>query len=142
MEKPWFRVHKFWGWYPVTWQAWLTISTMGVSVTGIFLQVDANSHSISDTILGSLPAISLVVTSVIFIALQKGQKPKFGNTSTNKRGYSLDDPKIYILLPVLSFVAGVYYLSQNQVLGAILFLIETFILYIIYKELDLLSNNE
>ncbi len=142
MEKPWFRVHKFWGWYPVTPLAWVTISAMALSIAGIFLVVDLNSNSISSTISNSFPPISLIVTLTIFIALMKGQAPKFGKASINKLEYSPDDPKIYILLPILSFFAGIYYLSQDHIFSAFLFLIETFILYIIYKELTILSKNE
>ena len=142
MDKPWFHVHKFWGWYPVTWQAWLTISTMAISVAGIFFLVDLNSHSISDTLLGAFPPVSLVVTLAIFIALLKGQKPEFGKANIKKRAYSLDDPKIYILLPILSLFAGIYYLSFGQIFAATLFFIEAFILYIIYKELTLDLKNE
>lgn len=140
MVKPWFHVHKFWGWYPVTWQAWLTISTMAVSVAGILFLVDINSHSISDTIISAFPPISLVVTSSIFIALLKGEKPAFGRSNLKNRDYSPDDPKIYIVLPILSLLASIYYLSFNQIFGAIIFIVEAFILYIVYKELVLLTK--
>lgn len=103
--------------------------------------VDINSHSISDTVLNAFPPISLVVTLSIFTALLKGQKPEFGKSNIKKRDYSLDDPKIYIFLPILSLFAGIYYLSLGQIFGATLFLIETFILYIIYKELTLISED-
>lgn len=142
MSTPWFRVHKFWGWYPISWQAWIVIAAMAVSTAGIFFLVDSSSHSVSETIIGSFPPISLIVTSAIFIALMKGERPVFGGANVKKKDYSPDDPKIYILLPILSSSAGLYYLVLDYMFGSVLFFIEALVLYIIYKELVLLAKNE
>jgi len=140
MSKPWFRVHKFWGWYPVNWQAWLTISAMAISVAGILIFADTNSRSVSDTVIAAFPPISLIVTSAIFIALLKGEQPTFGKGNQQKRDYSPDDPKIYIILPFLSLLAALYYLSFSAIFGAVVFLVEAFVLYIIFKEINLLTK--
>jgi hypothetical protein len=135
MDKPWFRVHKFWGWYPISWQAWLTISTMAISVASILFLVILNSNSVSETLVVAFPPISLVVTLAIFISLLKGEKPSFGKENSKSRDYSPDDPKIYVVLPILSLLAAIYYLSFNGVVGAVIFIIEAAVLYIVYKEL-------
>jgi len=137
MSKRWFRVHKFWGWYPVTWEAWLVVISMAISIGGVFFLVDSTSNSISDTLFTALAPISLIITLAIFSAVLKGEKPAFGNENKTRKDYSPDNPKIYIILPFCSLAAAFYYLAFNQIFSSILFCIETLILYIIYREIVL-----
>jgi len=54
MKIRWFRR---WGWFflPVAWQGWATAGLMLVFCLQVFLAVDRNSHSASDTLYGVFP---------------------------------------------------------------------------------------
>lgn len=57
MPKPWFkRAGRFCS-YPISWQGWVVTILVGVFCAQIFIAVDRNSHSVSDTLYGVFPFI-------------------------------------------------------------------------------------
>ncbi len=142
MSKTWFRVHRFWGWHPVSWQGWLTVSAMTISIVSVVLFVDLHSHSVSDTLLGILPPVSLLVAMTVLVALLKGERPQFGKDNNKTEQYSPDNPEVYLLLPILSLLTSLYYLAFSQFLGAIELVAVTVIMFVVYKELTNLVRDE
>jgi hypothetical protein len=54
MKRRWF---VSWGWIhrPVSWQGWLIVALVLVFCAQVFIAVDRNSHSVSDTLYGVFP---------------------------------------------------------------------------------------
>ena len=77
-EGYWFKRKIWgWGWTPVTWQGWATLFLYISAIIIIFKNVDAKSHSNSDTLIGTAPLFIVVTTLLIFICYRKGEKPKW-----------------------------------------------------------------
>ena len=57
-------------WRPATWQGWALVGAGMLAAVALFIVVDGNSHSASDTIIGLLPAYSLLL-AVAIRALQR-----------------------------------------------------------------------
>lgn len=76
MAQLWFRAkHYGWGWYPVTWQGWLTLVIGVWAIAYIVTETDRLSLSASDTLMLSFVPVLLVATGVILICYAKGEKP-------------------------------------------------------------------
>ena len=59
-------------WQPVKWQGWVALSVGMVLALGVFLAVDRNSHSVSDTLIGVLPTFSLLTAVGMKLLYQRG----------------------------------------------------------------------
>jgi hypothetical protein len=134
VEKPWFGIKRFWGWYPATWKGYITITLMFFGIAFSIIAADLNSHSVSDTLIKAFPFISLTVTLTILVASVKGVKPRFGDKTD--RAYSPDNPKAYLLLPVLILPVIVYYLFFGGFLGAFVLGLVFVMLSILYRKLS------
>jgi hypothetical protein len=67
MKKPWFRE---WGWvyYPISWQGVVLIVLILAFCVQIFLAIDRNSHSVSDTFYGVFPYIVPSILVLLWVA--------------------------------------------------------------------------
>jgi hypothetical protein len=77
-KKIWFKRKKYgWGWYPVTWQGWVILIVYLFAIVSTFINVDQDSHSGSDTLIGF--ALPFIVASVLLIAACRkyGEEPKW-----------------------------------------------------------------
>jgi hypothetical protein len=78
MKKLWFvRKTYGWGWTPVTWQGWLIIVVYTIGILKIFKNVDSQSHSGSDTLIGFALPFIILTSLLIAICYLKGEKPKW-----------------------------------------------------------------
>jgi len=76
IKKPWFRAKWYgWGWYPATWQGWAVMLVWLLGVVKLFLGIDANSHSASDTLIGFFPGLITLVLLLILVCYLTGEKP-------------------------------------------------------------------
>ncbi|MEY4723035.1 MAG: hypothetical protein RLZZ324_548 [Candidatus Parcubacteria bacterium] len=78
LSRPWFKNKRYgYGWYPATWEGWTVMAVWFAVFVAILRNVDAASHSASDTLLGvSLPILASVVVLIIIAALT-GEKPEW-----------------------------------------------------------------
>ncbi len=78
MKKLWFKAKNYgWGWYPSSWQGWLVIVAYTAALTTLFRDVDARSHSGSDTLYGMfIPAVALTA-ALLVICWCTGEKPEW-----------------------------------------------------------------
>jgi hypothetical protein len=78
VSKKWFRAKMYgWGWYPATWQGWVTLALYSYLIIFMFRNVDQSSHSASDTLINfTLPAIALTAL-FIFLCYGTGEKPEW-----------------------------------------------------------------
>jgi hypothetical protein len=67
MKKPWFRE---WGWvyYPISWQGVVLIVLILAFCVQVFLAIDRNSHSVSDTFYGVFPYIVPSILVLLWVA--------------------------------------------------------------------------
>ena len=74
----WFKRKLFgYGWTPVKWQGWLTTFLYAASLIYIFLRIDRNSHSASDTLIGVFIPFIAVTLILIAICYLTGEKPRW-----------------------------------------------------------------
>lgn len=74
----WFKRKIFgWGWTPVKWQGWVFLLAWVLTLIKVFILVDANSHSVSDTLQGMLAPFILLVIILILVCYGTGEKPKW-----------------------------------------------------------------
>jgi len=73
MKKIWF---KKWGWIfrPVSWQGTLITALLVLFLIQVFMAVDRNSHSVSDTLYGIFPFWVPSILSWLWIGLQTSAK--------------------------------------------------------------------
>lgn len=57
-------------WRPASWQGWALVGAGMLAAVALFIVVDGNSHSASDTVIGLFPAYSLLL-AVAIRALQR-----------------------------------------------------------------------
>lgn len=77
-KKYWFKSKKYgWGWYPDSWQAWITLLIFIVIGIYFFRRIDANSHSASDTLIGFAPIAIVLIILLVWICYKKGEKPRW-----------------------------------------------------------------
>ncbi len=132
MKKPWFGVHRFWGWYPISWQGYAVISVMFLAIIYIMVLSNSYSQSISDTLILAFPFICLIISTTILTALVTGQKPEFGHKNKGSKSYSPDNPEAYLFLALLSLPIALYYLINKGYVGTLLFLIVFYLIYQVY----------
>lgn len=77
-KKIWFRRKLYgWGWMPITWQGWLVTLVYVAMLIRIFLNIDKNSHSVSDTLIGYFLPFVLLTIILIIICYKTGEKPRW-----------------------------------------------------------------
>jgi len=70
-KKIWFRRKLYgWGWYPVTWEGWLTIL---VWVVLVYL----SARTIDHEGLKNFLFILILVVALIWVCYKKGEKPRW-----------------------------------------------------------------
>ena len=74
----WFKAKLYgWGWYPSTWKGWTILLIYLSAVIYLFLKIDSNSHSVSDTLINFIPVGLIMTIILISICYQKGEKPRW-----------------------------------------------------------------
>lgn len=129
MKVMWFKIHKFWGYYPIRFEGYLTILVFFVSFISIFLLTYFDRSSVTATIYDSFPLMSLVFSLTILIVFANGPKPKFGRAHQNTINYTRDHPKAYLSLALLFLAFCILYLLQTNIFGGGLLFLTFFILY-------------
>ena len=77
-KKIWFRRKLYgWGWTPITWQGWGILLLYVVAMVLIFINIDKDSHSASDTLLNYFLPVLLLTALLIFICYKTGEKPRW-----------------------------------------------------------------
>ncbi|MEK6890564.1 MAG: hypothetical protein AABX03_00335 [Nanoarchaeota archaeon] len=77
-RKLWFKAKLYgWGWYPSTWQGWLVLLTWVIIEIALFLNIDKNSHSVSDTLINFIPISIVLIIILIIICYIKGERPRW-----------------------------------------------------------------
>ncbi len=78
MKKLWFKAKRYgYGWYPCSWEGWLTLFIFIGLMSLNFLRIDQISHSVSDTLINILPETFLLVAILIIICIEKGEKARW-----------------------------------------------------------------
>jgi len=71
----WFKAKgRGFGWYPVSWQGWSILLFYLYLVVSNFRQVDAQSHSVSDTLMSIFPEFFILTVLLIIICHATSQK--------------------------------------------------------------------
>lgn len=74
----WFKRKWYgWGWTPATWQGWVLTIVYVALVLTIGFRVDANSHSVSDTLYGIVVPVGILTVVLITICFWRGEKPRW-----------------------------------------------------------------
>ena len=136
MSRNWFGVNRYWGWYPTSWEGWVVFVGMIGSIVSTVYIVDTKAHSVSDTLLGIFPYVSLTIAFTMLVASLKGVLPKFGKANKHQGSYSPDFPSAYLFLALLFIPAIVFYLIFKAFVGATVLLIVFFLLFSVYKKLS------
>lgn len=67
----WFRAKRYgWGWFPVTWQGWLTVL---IAVVLIILV----SSTRDPTTMEFYVAIAVIVILLLYVSYTKGERPRW-----------------------------------------------------------------
>ena len=70
----WFKAHQHgYGWHPHTWEAWVIFFVYVAALVYSFIQVDSNSHSVSDTLINFLPRFFIFSALLLSVAYLKGE---------------------------------------------------------------------
>jgi len=71
---PWF---KPWGWiyYPISWQGFLVCLVAAAFFIQVFMAVDRNSHSVSDTLYGIFPYVVPCLMILYWVASKTSGPP-------------------------------------------------------------------
>jgi hypothetical protein len=77
-NKIWFKRKLYgWGWTPSSWEGWLVMALYLGALILIFRNINKNSHSVSDTLIGFV--VPLIVSMIIIsvICYWKGETPRW-----------------------------------------------------------------
>ncbi len=140
MSKHWFGVNRYWGWYPTSWEGYVVLVGMVVSIVSTVYIVDIKSHSLSDTLIGIFPFVSLTIAFTMLVASLMGISPKFGKANKHQSNYSPDLPNAYLFLALLVIPAIAYYLIFKEYVGAAVLLVVFLLLFFVYKNLSKASS--
>jgi hypothetical protein len=78
MTSLWFKAKRYgYGWYPCTWQGWVITAMTIVAIIFNASAVDATSHSVSDTLLGSALVTVILVLQLLIICALTGEKARW-----------------------------------------------------------------
>ncbi len=77
-EGYWFKRKLYgWGWTPARWQGWVVLLVFIALLFWNFFRLDADSHSVSDTIRPFIIQTFLLVALLIGLCLVKGERPRW-----------------------------------------------------------------
>ena len=72
----WFKRKLFgWGWTPARWHGWAALGAYVLSLYVLFIKIDANSHSGSDTLFGFVVPLLVSTSILVVLCYVKGEKP-------------------------------------------------------------------
>ncbi len=78
MKRYWFKAKRYgYGWYPVTWEGWLTVFAYLALVFGDFYRIDSTSHSVSDTLINFIPETAALTVILIYICYKTGEPARW-----------------------------------------------------------------
>lgn len=86
----WFHPARFWNffaaYYPVTVEGWIVTIASLIALATVFAQVDARSHSGSDTLIGAAPGMIAIFLVFDLTCRWKGEYPSWwrGRQSNSK----------------------------------------------------------
>ncbi len=135
MSKRWFGVNKVWGWYPTSWEGWLVLSAMTVSIASTVYVVASSSESVWSTLIVIFPFVCLILAFTMFVASMKGSPPKFGSKESHSKNYTPDAPRAYLALALLTIPALLYFFWIRDFLSGTILLIVFCLLYLVYSNL-------
>jgi hypothetical protein len=79
-QRYWFKANKSgYGWHPATWEGWIILLLYIVALVYSFLQIDRESHSVSDTLLGFFPRFLLFSALLTIVTYLKGESITWGD---------------------------------------------------------------
>ncbi len=137
--KPWFNVHRFWGWYPTTLEGYFVIALMTVGVITAVIIGTLDTNSTVQILITSFPLVSFLVTLTMLIIQQTGAKPAFNDTSAHN--FSPDNPRVYIALPILILISATYYVLIGSWVQSIILAVTCLFLLRFYQVLISENNN-
>ncbi len=74
----WFKAKTYgWGWYPINWKGCITLLIFVALEVFIFIKIDSNSHSASDTLINFIPITLFLSILLILICYLTGEKPRW-----------------------------------------------------------------
>ncbi len=75
----WFRANKSgYGWHPANWKGWVILGLYLLFLIYSFIQIDLQSHSVSDTLYGFLPRFLLFTAILTIVTYLKGESITWG----------------------------------------------------------------
>ena len=78
MQKLWFAAKRYgWGWVPCSWEGWVITIIAAVTIGMNVAMVDGTSHSVSDTLIGSVFPTVVIAALLIIICYLTGEKPRW-----------------------------------------------------------------
>jgi len=107
MTKPWFGVHRYWGWYPQTAQGYAIIALMFLGFLSVGIYSYLGAGDITQGLIEAIPALSLVFALTLLIISLEGAKPAFGHKDSPN--YSRDNPSAYLVFPFLFLATAVLF---------------------------------
>lgn len=79
-QRYWFKAHKSgYGWHPSTWEGWVVLVLYIAALVYSFIQIDSQSHSVSDTLIGFFPQFLLFTAVLTVITYLKGESITWGD---------------------------------------------------------------
>lgn len=74
----WFKAKRYgWGWVPAHWQGWAVLVAFIALVVMNFFRIDAQSHSVSDTLINVVPQTIVLALLLIAICWKTGERPRW-----------------------------------------------------------------
>jgi hypothetical protein len=78
-EKVWFSSKKFgYGWgLATTWQGWVVYAVFIPTIIYTAVSIDSHTHSVSDSLIGIIPTLGLLLGTLLAICYKYGEKPQW-----------------------------------------------------------------
>ncbi len=77
-KEKWFKAKSYgWGWTPATWQGWSVLLLYVVITIMLFISIDSNSHSVSDTLINFVPNVIILSIILVIVCYVMGEKPEW-----------------------------------------------------------------
>lgn len=78
-QKYWFTANKSgYGWHPANWKGWIILILYLAFLMQSFMQIDATSHSVSDTLNNFFPRFLIFSAILIIVTYLKGESITWG----------------------------------------------------------------
>lgn len=75
----WFKANKSgYGWHPANWKGWIILFLYFVFLLQSFLEIDVESHSVSDTLIAFFPRFLIFTAILTVITYLKGESITWG----------------------------------------------------------------